>query len=157
MAEIWGSHAEISSGPPPITYMKAMYPVAPSTNIHMWRDPLRHNPTAETFHGEISPKRLIAYELNWSMARAGSGDGDVPDREIRLSKNPDGEWTARDLEISVAAEGASREAALQNLDAVIEAIRGDGGQRPTDKEIRDLDVDPEIARSQGDELLDVLQ
>jgi len=91
------------------------------------------------------------------MARADPGDADAPDREIRLLKNPDGQWTARDLRVEVTAQGESRDAALDNLDAVVEAVEGDGGHPPTDDEIRDLDIDPESARTQGDELLDVLQ
>ncbi|TKX71886.1 MULTISPECIES: HicB family protein [Halorubrum] len=90
------------------------------------------------------------------MARADSGDSDSPEREIRLVKNPDGQWTARDLRVGVTAQGKSREIALDNLDAVIEAVEGNGGRSPTDKEIRDLGVDPEVARSQSDELPDVL-
>jgi hypothetical protein len=91
------------------------------------------------------------------MATADSGDTDAPDREIRLLKNPDGQWTARDLRVGVTAQGESRDAALDNLDAVVEAVEGDGGRPPTDDEIRDLGVDPETARTQGDELPDVLQ
>ena len=91
------------------------------------------------------------------MARADSGDSDPPEREIRLVKNPDGQWTARDLRISVTAQGKSRDVALDNLDAVIEAVEGDGGRPPTDEEIRDLGVNPEVAQSQSDELPDVLQ
>jgi predicted RNase H-like HicB family nuclease len=91
------------------------------------------------------------------MARADPGDTDTPDREIRLLKNPDGQWTARDLRVGVTAQGKSRSAALDNLDAVVDAIEGDGGHRPTDDEIRDLGVDPEVARTQGDDLPDVLQ
>ncbi|WP_425601217.1 type II toxin-antitoxin system HicB family antitoxin [Haloplanus halobius] len=85
------------------------------------------------------------------------GDSDAPDREIRLLKNPDGQWTARDLRVGVTAQGESRTAALENLDAVVEAVESDGGHSPTDDEIRDLGVDPESARSQVDELPDVLQ
>jgi len=91
------------------------------------------------------------------MARADSGDGDTPDREIRLLKNPDGQWTARDLRVGVTAQGESRESALDNLDAVVEAVEGDGGTPPTDDEIRELGVDPEVARSQDGDLPDVLQ
>lgn len=91
------------------------------------------------------------------MSRADSGDTETPDREIRLLKNPDGQWTARDLRAGVTAQGETRTAALDNLDAVIEAVEGDGGHSPTDDEIRALDVDPEIARSQDDDLPDVLQ
>jgi predicted RNase H-like HicB family nuclease len=57
----------------------------------------------------------------------------------------------------VTAQGESRDVALDNLDAVIEAVEGDGGRPPTDEEIRDLGVDPEVAQSQSDELPDVLQ
>jgi predicted RNase H-like HicB family nuclease len=91
------------------------------------------------------------------MARADSGNSDSPEREIRLVKNPDGQWTARDLRVGVTAQGKSRDVALDNLDAVVEAVEGDGGQSPTNAEIRDLGVDPEVAQSQSDELPDVLQ
>lgn len=91
------------------------------------------------------------------MARADPTDSDAPDREIRLLKNPDGQWTARDLRASVTAQGESRSAALENLDAVVEAVDDDGGHPPTDDEIRNLDVEPDVARSQDDDLPDVLQ
>jgi len=91
------------------------------------------------------------------MARADPGNTDDPDREIRLLKNPDGQWTARDLRVEVTVQGESRDAALDTLDAVIAAIEGDGGHSPTDDEIRDLAVDPEVARSQDADLPDILQ
>ena len=91
------------------------------------------------------------------MARADAGDSDAPTREIRLLENPDGQWTARDLRVEVTAQGETRAAALDNLDAVVAAVDGDGGHPPTDEEIRDLGVDPEVARSQDDELPDVLE
>ena len=91
------------------------------------------------------------------MARADPGDTDAPDREIRLLKNPDGQWTARDLRVGVTAQGESRSAALDNLDAVVDAVEGDGGRAPTDDEIRDLGIDPEVARTQDGELPDALQ
>lgn len=91
------------------------------------------------------------------MARADPGNTDDPDREIRLLKNPDGQWTARDLRVGVTAQGESRDLALDNLDTVVEAVEGDGGHPPTDDEIRELGADPEIARSQDDDLPDVLQ
>ncbi|WP_436901953.1 type II toxin-antitoxin system HicB family antitoxin [Halovenus halobia] len=91
------------------------------------------------------------------MARADPSEGDEPDREIRLVKNPDGRWTARDLRVGITAQGDTRAAALDNLDSVVEAVDGDGGHNPTDEEIRDLGVDPETARTQSDELPDELQ
>ena len=90
------------------------------------------------------------------MARAGSGD-EERGREIRLLENPDGNWTARDLQAELTAQGETREAALANLDAVVEAVTGDGGHEPTDEELRALNVDPETARSQDDEVPDVLE
>ena len=91
------------------------------------------------------------------MARAETSNLDEPEREIRLSKNPDGWWTARDLSAEVTAQGESRDVALDNLDDVVEAVEGTGGRPPTDDELRELGVDPAVARSQSDELPDVLQ
>lgn len=84
------------------------------------------------------------------MARADTGDHDDEPREIRLLENPDGQWTARDLQVEVSAQGATRAGALENLDAVVDAVAGDGGHEPTDDELRDLGVDPDTARTQGD-------
>lgn len=78
-------------------------------------------------------------------------------REIRLIENPDGWWTARDLEEEVSTQGQTREEALSNLDEAVATVKGEAGHKPTDEEIRDLGVDPETARSQGDELPDVLR
>ncbi|PSP30774.1 HicB family protein [Halobacteriales archaeon QH_10_67_22] len=91
------------------------------------------------------------------MARADVDDGSDGVREIRLLENPDGQWTARDLEVEVTAQGETRTAALENLDAVVAAVTGDGGHEPTDEELRDLGVDPERARSQDDDRPDVLR
>lgn len=91
------------------------------------------------------------------MSRVDAGDADAPDREIRLVKNPDGQWTARDLRAEVTAQGQNRAAALETLDALVEAIESDGGRAPTEEEIRALGVDPEVARGQRDDLPDVLQ
>lgn len=78
-------------------------------------------------------------------------------REIHLVKNPDGWWTARDEDLGVSTEGATRADALAAIDDVVAAITGDGGHEPTDEEIRALGVDPETARSQSDDLPEVLQ
>lgn len=78
-------------------------------------------------------------------------------REIKLIENPDGWWTAVDLELDLTAQGATRERALESLDEVVEAVTGDGGHAPTDEEIRALGVDPDIARSHGGDLPDILQ
>ena len=81
----------------------------------------------------------------------------VDGREIRLVGKPDGQWTARDVDAEVTVQGATREAALETLDAVVEAVEGNGGHEPTDEELEALGVDPETARTQGAELPDVLK
>jgi hypothetical protein len=91
------------------------------------------------------------------MAIEADRDDTDPGREIRLTENPDGQWTARDLRVEVSAQGTTRTEALEALDAVVAAIENDGGREPTDEEIEALGVDPETARSQGDDLPDVLQ
>ena len=44
----------------------------------------------------------------------------------------------------MTAQGESREDILDNLDAVVAAV--DGGEPPTDEEIQELGVEPEVAR-----------
>ncbi|MUW13210.1 type II toxin-antitoxin system HicB family antitoxin [Halorubrum sp. CBA1125] len=78
-------------------------------------------------------------------------------RDIRLIQNPDDQWTARDLDHELSAQGATREAALDALDDVVAAAHGDGGHPPTDEELRDLGVEPDAARQQRDDLPDVLE
>jgi len=77
-------------------------------------------------------------------------------RQIRLIENPDGWWTATDVDTGAVSQGETREAALDNLDEAVAGIQGEGHE-PTDEELRDLGVDPDTARTQGDELPDVLQ
>lgn len=85
---------------------------------------------------------------------AGGSDGDH--REIRLIENPDGWWTARDLETGAVSQGETQNQALENLEEAVALVEG-GGHEPTDAELRELGVDPEVARSQGDELPGVLR
>lgn len=90
------------------------------------------------------------------MARADAGDRDDEPREIRLVENPDGQWTARDLQVEVSAQGASRAQALANLDAVVAAVCGEGGHDPTETEFEELGVDAETARTQSEDIPDCL-
>jgi predicted RNase H-like HicB family nuclease len=84
-------------------------------------------------------------------------DPGPPTRTIRLIENPDGQWTASDLDVGVTAQGKTREEALSALDDVVAAVRGEGGHEPTDDEIRALGVDPKDARDSDGDLPDVLQ
>jgi hypothetical protein len=79
------------------------------------------------------------------------------ERQIRLTENPDGSWTARDLAVEISAQGDTRETALGALDEVVAAIEGEGGHDPTEEELRELGVDPETAGIQDGELPDVLE
>lgn len=76
---------------------------------------------------------------------------------IQLVENPSGTWTARDEETGVASQGETRQTALDNLDEAVALYRGEVGHEPTDEELRELGVDPEVARSQDGELPDVLE
>ena len=62
---------------------------------------------------------------------------------IRL-KNREGSdlWTAVDVETGVASQGRSRQEALENLDEAVEGYHG-AGRAPTEKEFRELGIDPE--------------
>jgi len=77
-------------------------------------------------------------------------------REIRLVENPNGWWTARDLDADVSSQGETRDEALANLDEAVALARGEIGRPPTDEELRAAGIDPADNES-GGELPDVLQ
>lgn len=78
-------------------------------------------------------------------------------RRISLIEDDSGLWTARDVDKKLTAQGSSKEEALENLDAVIAAVEGDGGHAPTDEELQELGVDPEEARSQTDDIPEIFE
>lgn len=69
-------------------------------------------------------------------------DGDAHEDEIRLWREDDW-WIAKDVETGVTTQGASRDAALENLDEAIALQKGEIGRAPTDDELRELGIDPE--------------
>jgi predicted RNase H-like HicB family nuclease len=89
------------------------------------------------------------------MAKTDDADGDC--QRIRLIENPSGIWTAKDEQTGVASQGDTREQALANLDEAVALYRGEVGHEPTDEELADLGVDPDVARSQDGGLPDVLE
>lgn len=104
------------------------------------------------------PTVILQTVVHAIMAQSSnSDDSDGSVREIRLTENPDGQWTARDLKMKISAQGATREEALDALDEVVAALRGEAGHEPTNEELHRLGVDPDVARNQDDELPDVLQ
>ena len=79
-------------------------------------------------------------------------------RRTTLTENDDGWWTAHDDERGLTAQGETRDGALESLDAVIEAVEGDGGRPLTDEELRAAGIDPEASRRRASgELPDVLE
>ncbi len=77
---------------------------------------------------------------------------------IVLTQNDDGWWTARDETRGLTAQAETRDEALANLDAVIDAVDNDSGRPPTDEELREAGIDPEENRRSGSgELPDVLE
>ena len=89
------------------------------------------------------------------MAKTDDASADC--QTIQLVENPSGTWTARDEETGVASQGETRQTALDNLDEAVALYRGEVGHEPTDEELQELGVDPEVARSQDGELPDVLE
>ncbi|GGI97405.1 HicB family protein [Halobellus salinus] len=79
---------------------------------------------------------------------ASTRDGDDRDEEIRLWREGSG-WIAEDVETGVTTQGASRTAALENLDDAVALRRGEAGREPTEAELRAAGVDPE-ANTTGD-------
>lgn len=74
----------------------------------------------------------------------------MPRREIRLTESGDGRWEARDMGVKISAVGATRGEALDQLDGVVAAVRGEGGHYPSDEELRRVGVDPDLNRQRRD-------
>lgn len=76
---------------------------------------------------------------------------------IVLTQDDDGWWTARDETLGVTAQASTRDEALANLDAIVDAVDSGSGRQPTDEELRKAGIDPEENRRSGSgELPDVL-
>lgn len=58
----------------------------------------------------------------------------------------DRQWEAHDLDVEVSAVGETRDDALNQLDDVVAAVRGEDGHSPSDEELRAAGVDPEVNR-----------
>ena len=71
-----------------------------------------------------------------------SGHGSGREPRITLTHDEDGTWTARDPEVEVSAQGETRDEALENLDAVVDAIQNEVGREPTVEALRELGIDP---------------
>lgn len=83
-----------------------------------------------------------------------SRDGASHDAEIRLWREDDW-WIATDVETGVTTQGASRAAALANLDEAVALHNNEIGREPTEAERRELGIDP--SETEDRELPDVLK
>jgi hypothetical protein len=64
----------------------------------------------------------------------------------------------RDETRGLTTQGEPRDEALSNLDAVIDSVENDVGRPPTDEELREAGIDPEVNRRAGSGVLpDVLK
>lgn len=78
-------------------------------------------------------------------------------RQITLTENPDGWWTAYDEETEAVSQGSTREQALENLDEAVRLIEDDeAGREPTDEELREWGIDLNEYET-GGELPEVLK
>ncbi len=78
-------------------------------------------------------------------------------RQIALTENPDGLWTAYDTATKTVTQGTTRDEALERLDAAIEAAepRTESGDRDEiDPEDPLFSGDPITSGDMGDETID---
>ncbi len=64
-------------------------------------------------------------------------DQSGPRRDIRLQQSPDSQWTARNLDHGLTAQGKTSREAPDALEDVVEAVHDEGGHEPTDPEVVD--------------------
>jgi len=82
-------------------------------------------------------------------------NGDARDDEIRLWREDDW-WIAEDTGSGVTSQGATRAAALENLDEAVALHEGETGRDPTAEELRAAGIDPAENATGDDEPPDVL-
>lgn len=71
-------------------------------------------------------------------------------REITLTENPDGWWTAHDDARGLTTQGETRTDALASLDAVIAAVEEEDWRDPTDEELEEMGIDLDEYGTGGD-------
>ncbi|WP_323677662.1 type II toxin-antitoxin system HicB family antitoxin [Halorubellus sp. PRR65] len=74
-------------------------------------------------------------------------------REIRLIDEPDGGWSAIDVDTNVASQGDTREEALDNLDEALALHKGEAGEPIEDEEafLEELGIDPDEVTGENEE------
>lgn len=72
-------------------------------------------------------------------------------REIRLVEEDDGSWSAIDEGTGVASCGETRQEALEMLDEALALHRGDVGDPVSDKDLRELGIDPDSIADEAEE------
>ncbi len=66
---------------------------------------------------------------------------------ITLTENEDGWWTARNVNVGVSSQGATKQEALENLEEAVALHKGEIGEKVSEDEqedvLRDLGIDPD--------------
>lgn len=77
-------------------------------------------------------------------------------RQITLTENPDGRWTAYDTATQTVTEGPTRDEALENLDEAVGQPDDQADEQPPEIDPDDplFSADPIISVSMGDETID---
>ena len=88
-------------------------------------------------------------------------DGDDNDEPVEVYRSEDW-WVARHVELGVASQGESREAALDNLQEAVELHRGEADERiETEEEerelLRELGIDPDEVMNESKDLPKFMQ
>lgn len=74
-------------------------------------------------------------------------------REIRLIDEPDGGWSAIDVDTNVASQGETRAAALENLDEALALYKGETGESIEDETefLEELGIDPDEVTGENED------
>jgi predicted RNase H-like HicB family nuclease len=94
--------------------------------------------------------------LSQTNMASSTRDGAPHDAEIRLWREDDW-WVAKDVETGVTTQGESRNVALANLDEAVTLYNDEVGEAPTDKELREMGIDPADNTTGEQEPPDVLK
>ena len=82
----------------------------------------------------LSPRARVYLRTGSTKSRWRQTDQSGPRRDIRLQQSPDSQWTARNLDHGLTAQGKTSREAPDALEDVVEAVHDEGGHEPTDPE-----------------------
>lgn len=71
---------------------------------------------------------------------------------VRLEQQESGGWVIVDEATGVTTQGETRHQAINNLDEALAAYRGENTHPPSDRELRDIGIDPDKNTSDDGEI-----